>query len=686
MRPCFVAPLPGLSAIVVGLLGSTDPLLAQSSNPAPVQLEEITVTGEKVERRIQNTGASVAVTRENEITAKGFRSANEIFERTPNVQIANDGRDIVIRGVPKAGLAASEDVLTQSSGDVVTTFLDGVPISTWAGATSLWDIGQVEIFRGAQTTTSDRGSLGGAVFLRTIDPTPVWSAKARGSFGSYNTSGFSGSVSGPIVPGILGIRLSVDRQVTDGFIKNLTTRTLQDPQHQTTAHAKLVYDPGTGTRVDLSFTHSDRLKGGGLADITRFPQSYVSFANLPERLSKQVDVGSISFKHDLTPGWRLEGLTGLGVENAVRRLDGDATAFNLLRADVNEEVRQASQELRIVRDDPGGRWQGFLGLYGRSFERDAKNNITGLFNILTNVKTQTVTIAAFGETTYSITPQLRVTAGGRVESESFDTRFVGNSAKISDGVVVPLPKIALAYDWTPEITTIGTIQRAYRAGGAGQTLLSGTTYNYGPEYTWNYEAALRTRWLDNRLELNFNAFHVDWSDQQVQNRLNGNFLDSIILNAGRSQLQGLETEVRFKVLDTLTTFASLGLIETRFDRFVSNGVDYRGNEFPFASPYQIGAGFSYAHESGITLTSDLNYLGPAYSDVANTAQDKVKARILINPVLSYTWTQANWGKATASIIAKNLLDERYAYVRAFASNLVGIGERRTIAGELRVEF
>lgn len=667
------------TGLVLGAGGA--PVWAQTAPSETIQLEEITVTGERIARRVQDTGASVAVTRDAEISARKQADAIEILERTPNVAIANDGRDVVIRGVPKAGLAANEDILTQTSGDVITTFLDGVPISTWAGATSLWDIGQVEIFRGAQTTTSGRGSLGGAVFLRTLDPTPKWSGSARVGYGSYGSSTFSGSVSGPLIPGILGMRLSIDRQVTDGFIRNVTGGLQQNVDDHTTARGKLVYDAGTGTRVDVSFTHSDRTKGGGFASATLFPRSFVNFSNIPERLDKTIDVGSVAFKHELWDGWRLEGLTGLGFEDASRRIDGDSTARDLLRVTVDERTRQMSQELRLVYGDPASRWSGFLAVYGRSFEREARNDIKGALNVLTDIRTRTQTFAAFGEATYALTPAFRITAGGRVEADSYKTRFRTTGTSASDDVVVPLPKLSLAYDWTPSVTSIATVQRGYRAGGAGQSLLSATRYSYDPEYTWNYEAALRTRWFDNRLEVNVNAFHVDWTDQQVINRIGGSAFDATIVNAGSSESNGAEIEARLRLTDEWTVFASAGLLKTRFKRFVSGGVDYSGNAFPFASPYQIGAGFIYTHASGFSLSADVNYLGPSYSDIANTETDRNKARLLVNSTASYKWRNV-----TASLFAKNLLDEKYSYVRASASGTVAPGQRRTIGGEVRVDF
>ena len=667
------------AALLTSVALTTAPALAQTADA--IRLDEVTVTGEKIERTLQQTGSSVAVVRDADLTREKVLDAFEVFQRIPNVQVANDQRDVVIRGVPKQGLATNEDILTQSPNDVVTTFLDGVPVSTWAGPTSTWDIGQIEVFRGPQTTTSGRGSLGGAVFFRTLDPTPEWTSRARALFGSFDTTAFSGSISGPIVPGAVGMRLSIDRQSSDGFIRNVTAGVPQDIDRHTTARAKFVYDQNEGTRIDLSFTHSDRLRGGGLASLDAFPRSFIAVTNIPERVDKVVDVMSLAFRQDLAPGWRLEGLTALGSEDAKRSLDADVTALDLVRARVNETVLQAGQELRVVYDEPGAWMRGFIGVYGRAFERQAVNDISGLLNIRTDNRTRTTTFAVFGESTFDVTPQLHLTTGGRLESDSFKTRFLVQGGSASDESLVPLPKVALGYDWTPDVTTIGTVQRAYRAGGAGQSLLSATTYTFAPEYTWNYEAALRTRWLDGRLFVNLNAFHVDWDKQQVTSLIGGNPFDATIVNAGRSELEGVEAEARYRLTDQLTVFASAGYLRTRFIEFVNAGQNLAGNQFPFASPYQVGTGFSWTDPSGVSFALDANFLGPSFSDIQNAPVNKNQGRILVNAVTSY-----RWDNLVASFFVKNLFDERYSFVKAASVGIVGPGTPRLIGGEIRVEF
>ena len=670
------------SATAPGMAGTqaADP----AAGPTAVALPELIVSGERVTRSVAATAASVAVTTAPDLAGRQLRDLSQVIRATPNTSISDDNREVVIRGIPATGLAAVEDVLTLTPGAAVTTFLDGVPISTWGGATSTWDIDRIEVFRGPQTTVSGRGSLAGAVFLNSADPTRTWTGAVRAGGGTQGSTGFSGVVSGPLVDDRLGIRVSIDRQENQGFIKNITTGQRQNPDRHLTARAKALYDDGT-TRVTLSYTHSDRTRGSGLASLAQWPGRSVNVGNIPERLHKIVDVGSLAFSHSLSGAWKVEGLTALGREDAQRELDGDVTALDLLRVNVVETVNQVSQELRLVYAPPEGRLTGFIGAYGRAFDRDTRTDLSGLLSLSTRTKQDNTTVAAFGETTYAILPVLRLTLGGRVEAESFKSRFTSNAAgpaSASGDVVVPLPRVQLAFDVAPNVTLFGTVQRAYRAGGAQQTQISGTAYTFDPEFAWNYEVALRTQWLGGRLEVNLNAFHTKLTRQQVEQRTGlGNPLDSSIVNAGRSTQNGVELESRYRLTESLTGFFNAGLLETRFDRFVTADGDFSGNRFPFAPNYSVGTGAVWHAPAAVTLSSEVNLQGPAFSDIQNTRADKLGARAIVNLVASKAI-----GPLVASVFVRNLLDEAYATRKVTAFDLVAPGPRRFVGAELRGFF
>lgn len=141
-----------------------------------------------------------------------------------------------------------------------------------------------------------------------------------------------------------------------------------------------------------------------------------------------------------------------------------------------------------------------------------------------------------------------------------------------------------------------TVQRAYRAGGAGTTL-GGENYEFDAEFTTNYELAFRSTWLRERLVANANAFYTDWTDQQVFVPGALGAFDGQVKNAGKSDLFGFEVETEWQATNNLNVFANFGHTRTHFKEFLiqmgNEFVDLEGNEFPFAPKWTGSLGGAY---------------------------------------------------------------------------------------------
>lgn len=132
----------------------------------------------------------------------------------------------------------------------------------------------------------------------------------------------------------------------------------------------------------------------------------------------------------------------------------------------------------------------------------------------------------------------------------------------------------------------------------------------------------------------------------------------IVTNAGASTSYGLELEGRAKVTDELTLTAGYGYTHAKFDQFVDPilGVNYSGQDIPFAPRHSLSAGVDWRHamEGGFTLFAGASY---AY-----------KSSYLFTPSSTYRQAPVSLvdarigverGPFSVSIYGKNLLDERY---------------------------
>lgn len=105
----------------------------------------------------------------------------------------------------------------------------------------------------------------------------------------------------------------------------------------------------------------------------------------------------------------------------------------------------------------------------------------------------------------------------------------------------------------------------YKAGKL-QQIADGSTGKVEPEQLDAYEIGLKSRWLDNSLQLNAAAFYYDYKDLQVTQ-----LIDALPLveNAADATIQGLELDMQYIPFENMTLLASLGYMDTEFDSFCS---------------------------------------------------------------------------------------------------------------------
>lgn len=239
---------------IIGASASAQGVNNQGQAQASQESGVIIVTGEKVDRSLQETVTSVGIVTGETIEALGVTSLSETFYYIANVNLGNTEGGFSIRGIP------FDNLLGAGSSPLAQIYVDDVTLSdqsTRFGAEGVWDVAQVEVLRGAQSTVQGRNALAGAIIIRTSDPTFTWEGKARViGFTSKGGEEFavSGAVGGPIIDDILAFRVAGERRKSDGFVSNPITGG-KDFLDQWNGRAKLLFTPTPDIRSLLTYAY-----------------------------------------------------------------------------------------------------------------------------------------------------------------------------------------------------------------------------------------------------------------------------------------------------------------------------------------------------------------------------------------------------------------------------------------------
>lgn len=179
-------------------------------------LEEIVVRGELRELPLSATAGSVSVVSLDGPQAGVLDHLEEVLNRVPNVNFASGAsraRFIQIRGIGERGQFS--EPLNSSVGLI----LDGVDMSGVGTAATLFDVEQVEVFRGPQGTLYGANALAGLINVKSNAPTDVFAASMTADAGEFGANGLGGVISGPLSDDVKG-RVAWRRYRDDGFVRN----------------------------------------------------------------------------------------------------------------------------------------------------------------------------------------------------------------------------------------------------------------------------------------------------------------------------------------------------------------------------------------------------------------------------------------------------------------------------------
>ena len=637
--------LPVLSTWV--LAGVSTALAAQQA-PHQGIMEVIQVTGEKTRRSLRETASSVKVMTDDDLEAMAsIYNANHLLDAIPNLVTVEPGNEApAVRGIDGTGPAKGANAFLAGTRPRLNYQIDGRTLGfneALFQSASLWDVSQVEVYRGPQSTLQGRNSIAGAIVVNTADPTQYWEGKLRGITGGQATRIGSAVISGPLLEDVLAFRLAADYQRSKSAVEFTPYPEEHEPELYRSAsyRGKLLFTPNERVRALLTLGDTD-----GQA-----PQSEYVIRPFERELAmnaKQPTFRSRNRYGQLDTRWRLSET--LDVELYLSHTNFDTERHVTARLgnmdiDGDDTVIQPLMRMRTADD----RLSGFVATYHFRSEQQEYIDLFGGGRFRDETKND----ALFGELSWAMNERLELTLGARYDTE--DRTRIGAAGPLAVDFSATyeefLPKANVSWQASDDWTLGMTVGRGYNGGGAGITFSPPfVDYSYDPEFVWNYEAFARGALLDGRLGLSANLFYNDFKDMQLPFSLGVN--STVIRNAEQATTRGVELAAHYELSPGNELRLDLGLLSTRVDRYGDSGV--QGNDLSRSPAVTLDLGVRLRPVEDLLVSADVRYSDSYYSDAVNSPRGKVDPYTVVNAQLSY---HVGWARAFVSV--ENLLDSRH---------------------------
>jgi iron complex outermembrane receptor protein len=639
----------GLSTVAAISFGAIAHAADQSAASSG-QLEEIVVTSQKRSEALDKVPISVTAIDQAMLDKQGVKDIGDVARLVPGLSLqASDelgDTNISIRGITSDTGAQTtgvyiDDTPVQVRQDVVAS--NPYP--------KIFDLDHVEVLRGPQGTLYGAGSEGGTI--RFLTPTPnlsTYSGFVRSELaftdGGAPSYELGAAVGGPIVEDKLGFRASGWYREDGGYMTRVNP--VDDHVEATDANgsdskvAKVAFK--FAPTDDFSFSPSVYYQDIHSADRSLSWEGqppFTELAQIPQPHSDKFVLPSVTAEYDFS-AFTVKSITSYFKRNVNDTFD--ATSFELsglipfngqdyggITLPGHPDYRSVgtyqqgqnnwTEELRFASpDDSDSAWSWVGGFYyghsiassgeqyaepfdqvgnylsryygygpGNSLSYFGEAPVDGKYSYLDHFVVRETEKAAYGNVTYAIQDDLKVSVGLRVAQSSFD--YVdnqdgpyGTAAPTTDsgsqGETPVTPRFNITYQMTPDQMIYATAAKGYRIGGANEPVpvdvcrrsldalgISKAPDTYQSDSVWSYEGGFKGRLFDNKVQVETSIYWINWNaiQQQVYLPDCGYYYTA---NLGTATSRGFDLQAQWAVGGGFVLSGTAGLTDTRYSKSV----------------------------------------------------------------------------------------------------------------------
>jgi iron complex outermembrane recepter protein len=665
-------------------------LVAGSASDEP---QKVVVTGTKRSQARQQATQSVSVLTQQDTV--GMQNGFDVFARVPNVTQESDMWLPTVRGLDGNGVAAGGGGAVTGANARMSSYVDGVARTYGAapdGQGSFWDMAQVEIYKGAQSTQLGQNSIAGAIVQTTRDPTfkdeAALQVGARNQRATYNAAfmlnkalgeQFAIRVTGEAIEGKSAIDYS-------GF--GATGLTAQDKDELGRTRygryrMKALYAPSDALALKLTVEQEHR----------RTPYPPNTIANSNRRESEATRYGSFDSKNDLIALNLNYEFSREWVFDAVASRQKANTKFGPPQVGSPDPARfldfsfrsdEMAFEPKLVYKTKSGRTGAVVGAFVKTRDRDDFGKPGSSFALTADDRASARSV--FADATVQVAASWDVVAAARYQDDRQKRNFSAADGALAFGFNernrVFLPKLGATFHAGKDASFSVVAYKGYNAGGGGVSFVTQTPYRFSKEISETVEFVSRTQWLDRTLTANANVFFTRLKNAQASGVGPADPLDGIYLNIAKAKTQGLEMDLAYQPSARTKVQFALGLLDTKILDFgsVANNSN-NGNQLGLAPRVTANLGGSFEVLPMLTVGGDLAYASRRFTTYDNLPQDRVPGYALANVHAQY-----RVGLVTLTAYVNNVFDRFVQFSRTTDSNQAYVNDPRTVGVNFKVAF
>ena len=582
----------------IALLLSSGPVLAvdasSADTPAPGSLDEIVVTAQKREQRVQDVPISLSVMGGADLDKSSVQSVDDALGMVPGVAANVTGyggmTQLSVRGVTASGALFSGP-------SPIGYYLDSVPFglvrSSVQPDANSYDLDRIEVLRGPQGTLYGASALNGVVRVLTNDAQlNDFDFKMRGGTSTTDSGGQNwrgdAAVNLPVIDDVLAARLVVGQEHDSGWINNPIKNNANDGDIKD-IRFKVTAQPFSDLTIKAGVTHEEANFGAPPEGTDNYTASTKDQA-ITSRYS------AYSVKADYQSPW-------FTVSSASSYL----TFHNDGSLDLNPGVdepplltiqtsRVFSEELNLL-STLSGPWRWSAGAFYRNARDVTYETLGDLLPAPYWEADTSRSEAVFGELGRRLLDnQLELSVGARYFHDD-----VGLQQLILYGEppgtpllqsVTPFhaltPRVVLTWFPSHDYTMYASYSQGFRSGFPQSELVQLVAPDFAPvkpDKLTNYEVGGKGNLFDNRLSFDAAVYYMRWTNlQQTLGIPVPGSEASIVANANGQAASG--AGVDFQVTVRPIQQLSLGL-NLSWNGLKEDSSVYSGGQLLFASGSRI---------------------------------------------------------------------------------------------------